>query len=180
MAITANDLELRYSAPAASAGSEVSQADPAASLGGYLSKTVWSGGVVHDLFGPVGGSQNAAQGVDYRCVFVVNKHTSLPWTGVVVWLSDVVDNGTEVAVGVDPTAASALTATARQARTAASVYAPPQDVVFGGPTTAGAGLAVGDIPSGHCKALWVRRAAFNSAAVSGDGATINLQGDTAA
>src|SRR5574343_606341 len=128
MAITASDLKFRLSAPAASAGDELSQTTPAASLGGHPSKTVWAGGTLHDLFGQVTGDQNAARTVDYRCIFVVNLHGTLSWTSVVAWLSATVAGGTEVAIGVDPTAASLLDASTAQARTVLTTTEAPQGV----------------------------------------------------
>jgi hypothetical protein len=42
----------------------------------------------------------------------------------------------------------------------------------------GAGVALGNIPAGQCKAFWIRRTAANSAALSNDGVTIAVAGDT--
>jgi hypothetical protein len=49
---------------------------------------------------------------------------------------------------------------------------------YSSPTNAAAGVSLGSIPSGQVKAFWVRRTAANSAALSNDGVTIAVSGDT--
>src|SRR5262245_36287136 len=117
MPITGSDLEFRFSAPSASGGNQFDQDDPAASLGKYLSKTVWTGGVLHDLFQALSGDDNAAGVQDFRCLFLVNKHTTLTWTAPVVWFSaDTQVGGAEIAVAIDPTVSTAINAEVQQAR----------------------------------------------------------------
>jgi hypothetical protein len=54
----------------------------------------------------------------------------------------------------------------------------PSGVSFSSPTTAGTGVALGTIPVAQCKAVWIRRTAANTAALSGDGVTLSVTGDT--
>ncbi|HEY9334362.1 MAG TPA: hypothetical protein VIQ79_08075, partial [Kribbella sp.] len=54
----------------------------------------------------------------------------------------------------------------------------PAGVTFSSPTNAATGVALGTIPAGQCKAFWVRRTAANTAALSNDGVTLAITGDT--
>ena len=54
----------------------------------------------------------------------------------------------------------------------------PAGVTFSSPTTVGAGVALGTIGAGQVKAFWIRRTAANSSALSNDGVTIAVTGDT--
>lgn len=178
MSITASDLEFRYSAPAASAGGQLAQADPSASLGGCVASTPWLGGAKHDLFARVTGDDNANMIVEYRCLFIVNKHATLTWTAPVLWFPTSVTGGAAHALGVDPTPASALGADAPQALTVSAGRTAPTGVTFATPTSKGAGVAVGNLPPGTCRAFWVRRSAFNTAAAANDGCNVRAEGDT--
>ena len=79
-----------------------------------------------------------------------------------------------------PTAASAANASSDQALTVANENTAPAGVSFSSPTTKAAGISLGNIPSGQCKAIWVRRTPLNSGARNSDGGTVGLSGDTAA
>ncbi len=179
MSIQATDLEFRFSAPDASAGDQFDQDTPGLSLGRYVSTTVWAGGVLHDLFAAVSGADNLAGKIEYRCLFIVNKHATLTWTGPVIWFStDTQAGSAEIAMGLDPTGASALTSTAEQARAVANATSAPAGVGFSKPLSQGAGLVLGDIPPGYCKAFWLRRTAQNSLALAGESCTISASGNT--
>lgn len=179
MAIEASDLEFRFSAPDAAGGDQFDQDTPAASLGRYLSTTVWSGGVLHDLFGAVTGNQNLNGQVDYRCLFVVNKHATLTWTNPVLWFSvDTASGGVEIAMGVDPTIPSVVTDSAEQARVTAAATVAPSGVTFSKPLSKGAGLALGSLLPGYCKAFWLRRTAQNTVALAGETCSLRAEGDT--
>src|SRR5688572_7467982 len=115
MPITTADLEFRFSVPEASAGNQWAQVHPEKALGGYLSTTVWIGGVIHDLFQKLPGDDNFNLVVEYRCLFVVNKHLSLTWTDPVIWLPFITAGGSQVAIGVDPTAVAPLNSSSQQA-----------------------------------------------------------------
>lgn len=179
MPITESDLETRLSAPAASAGNQLDQDDADASLGGFVSRTVWAGGALHDLFEALTGDQNAAARVDYRCVFVVNKHATLTWTDPKLWVSTDTDvAGAEIAVGIDPVVASPVDDETQQARISAAATTAPTGVAFSKPLTKLTGLSLGDIPPGYCRAFWVRRTATDSAQLAGEYADLALEGDT--
>lgn len=178
MSISSSDLEYRYSNPSASAGDELGQDSPQSSLGGWLSRSVWYGTSPEDLFANMDGDQNGGQTADYRCLFAVNKHDSLTLQATKLWLASEVSGGATIAIGLDPLAASSLTATSPQAMVATSVNAPPVGVVFSAPTSKGAGLLLGDIGPGECRAFWIRRTGANTAALDNDGVDIRFEGDS--
>lgn len=176
-AIVAGDILLKRSVSAA-AGNTTAQADPNASLGDQISTTQWTGGSVNDLFDDVSSAENAASDVEYRCIFVHNNNGANTFENVVAYLSAEVAGGASIAIGVDPTAASAIGSGSAQAVTVANENTAPAGVTFTAPTTLGTGIALGNIPVGQCRAFWIRRTAANTAALSGDGVTIAVAGDT--
>lgn len=179
MAITPTDIEWRLSVPTASAGDTDAQPDPDASLGLYASTTVISGTALNNLFDDITGDENAASDVEYRCIFVVNKHATLTWIGVVIWLSSEVAGGASIAIALDNVAASDVDSVSAQADSVANENTAPDAVgSFASPTTKGTGLVIGDLAPDACKAIWVRRTAANTAAVDNDGVTLRAEGDT--
>jgi hypothetical protein len=87
--ITASDIKFRLSIKTGSAGNSLAQADPNASLGKYISTTDLVDGALNVLFDDVGGDENAAGTVDYRCVFIYNAHGSLTFLTPRVWVSGI-------------------------------------------------------------------------------------------
>lgn len=179
-AIIASELKFKYSVKTGSAGNTTAST-PAGSLGTFVSTTEWAGGSANDLFDDISGAENAASTVDYRCIFVHNTNTANALQNAVVWISAEVAGGAAIALAVDTTAASAVGAATAQALTATSETAPGAGVTgltYSSPTTAATGLSLGSIGPGQVKAFWIRRTASNSAALSNDGVTISVTGDT--
>lgn len=176
-AITSGEILWKLSTTAGAAGNS-NTSTPSASLGKYISTTAWAGGALNDLFDDVTGAENAASTVDYRCVFIHNSNAANALQNAAVWLSAEVAGGTSIAIGVDTTAASAIGSASAQALTIASETTAPAGVTFSSPTTFGTGVSIGSIPAGSCRAIWIRRTASNSAALSNDGVTLSVQGDT--
>lgn len=176
-AITSGEILFKRSVSAA-AGNTTAQADPNASLGDQVSTTQWTGGSANDLFDDVTGAENAASDVEYRCIFVHNTNAANVLENAVVYLSAETGGGASIAVGADPTAASAVGSASAQAVTIADENTAPAGVTFSSPTTAGAGVALGNIGAGQVKAFWIRRTAANTSALSNDGVTIAVTGDT--
>jgi len=176
-AIVPSDILLKYSVTAGSAGNTLAGA-ASSSLGKYISTTSWPDATLNGLYDDVSGAENAASTVDYRCVFVHNSNASNALENAVVYLSAEVAGGTSVAVGADTTGASALGSASAQALQVASETTAPAGVTFSSPTTAGAGVSLGTIPAGQVKAFWIRRTAANTAALSNDGVTLTVAGDT--
>lgn len=178
-AITSSEILFKRSVKTGSAGNSTAQADPNASLGKYVSTTAWAGGAVNDLFDDISGAENAASTVDYRCIFVHNSNTANALQNAVVYLSAETAGGASIAIASDNIAASALGATAAQAAEIATETTAPTGVsAFSSPTTAGTGVALGSIPANQVKAFWIRRTAANNAALSADGVTVSVTGDT--
>lgn len=178
-AITTAEILFRYSVKTGTAGNSTASS-AAASLGKYISTTAWAGGTNNDLFDDISGAENAAATTDYRCIFVYNSNTANALQNAVVYLSAEVAGGASIAIASDNIAASALGATAAQAAEIATETTAPTGVsAFSSPTTAAAGVALGSIPAGQVKAFWIRRTiTANTAALSNDGVTIAVSGDT--
>ncbi len=179
MAIVSGDILFKHSVKTGSAGNSTA-GTPAGSLGKYISTTQITDATLHNLFDVVTGDENAASDVEYRCFFVHNSHASLTLQAPVVWLSAEVAGGAVAAISVDTTAASAIGSSSAQAKEVTDESTAPATQTFTAPTSKGAGLALGDIPAGQCKAIWVRRTAANTAALDNDGVTLRVEGDTSA
>jgi hypothetical protein len=178
MPIVAADLLLKLSVSAAAGNT--TGGTPATSLGDQISTTQLSGTALNNAFDDIGASENASSEAEYRCLFVHNSHATLTAQNLVVYLSAEVGGGAVTAIGVDPTAASAVGSASAQALTIANEDTAPAGVAFSAPTTSGTGLALGSLAPGQVKAFWVRRTAANTAAVNNDGVTIGLYCETAA
>lgn len=177
-AIIEEELLYKYSVSAAAGNTTAGTA--ATSLGDQISTTTLAEETLNALFDDVSGAENAAGTVDYRCVFIHNSNSANALQNAVVWLSAEVAGGTNIAIGVDTTAASAIGSASAQALTVANENTAPAGVSFSSPTTFGTGVSIGTIPAGSCRAIWIRRTATNSAALNNDGVTLSVQGDTAA
>jgi len=179
MPITSNDVLLKYSTQAGSAG-HTQGGSAATSLGGRISTTQVSSNSVNNLFDDITGVQNAASRVDYRCVFVHNNHATLTLLNAIAYISAEVQGATTIAIAADSIAPSPIGQSSVQAATIANDTTPPNNLTFTSPTTRGAAISLGNIPAGYCKAFWIRRSAGNTTAVNNDGVTIRVEGDTAA
>lgn len=176
-AIVASEIVWRYTTTAGAAG-DTTAGTAAGSLGKYASTTAWAGGAANDLYPDISGTDNAASRVDYRGLAVLNNNAANVAQVAVAYISSETAGGASIALGVDPTAASAKGATTAQLVTIASDTTAPAGVGFSSPTTAAAGVALGDIGVAQVRGLWVRRSAANTAALSTDGATLAVQVDT--
>lgn len=177
-AIVSGDILFKYSIKTGAAGNSTASA-AATSLGKYISTSAWAGGSANDLFPDITGAQNAASQVDYSCIFVHNNNGANAYQNAVVYLSSEVAGGASCAVATDNVAASAIGSSSAQADNIANSTTAPSSVsAFSSPTTAATGLSLGSIPTANCKAFWVKRSASNSAALSADGVTIAVAGDT--
>jgi hypothetical protein len=179
MPIISSDILFKLSTTAGSAGNSQTSTQ-AASLGKYISTTAWAGGTKNDLFNDVTGDENAASTVKYRCIFLHNNHASITWQNAVAWLASQVAGGADFAIGVDAAAASPIGQSTVQAAQIATELNAPTSVTFSAPTTKGAGISIGNIPPGYCRAIWIRQTATNSPAVNSDGCVIQVEGDTTA
>lgn len=180
MPITATDVLVKYSNSSASAGNTTA-GTVATSLGGHISTTAIPDATVGNLFPGVTGAENAADNVDYSCIFVHNNHPTSTLLNPRVWVAADVAGGAVVALAVDITAVSDITASSSQAVTIANKNTAPAGVgPFTEPLTAAEALLLSDIGPGKCRAFWIRRTATNSGAMNADGLTIRIDADTAA
>lgn len=178
MPITSGEIVFRYSVVTASAG-DTQAGTAAGSLGDQVSTTAMATGL-NGLFDDISGAENAASTVDYRCFFVLNNDAeSLTLTNPTFYITSEVAGGASIAIATDNIAVSAKGSGSAQAATIASETTAPSGVsAFSSPTTAGTGLSVGNLNNGQVKGLWARRTAANTAALSADGVTFNVTGDT--
>lgn len=166
MPIVANDIEYRLSGGAANA-------DPAASLGGAKSSTVYSS---NTLFDDVPSTESVPGDIEYRCLYVHNNHGTLTLENAVLWLltnTTSADTIIEVAVGN-----SAVNGT--ESAIANENTAPSPALTFTAAATEGAAIALGNIPAGQHRAVWFRRTVSAAAAASNDTFSWRVKGDTQA
>lgn len=161
MAITATDIEFRQSG--------------SVNLGGAISATAVSE-VLNGLFDYVSGSESTAGDVEYRCVYVRNSHGSLVWYSTKTWIAvNTPATGTSVQIGLGTSAVGGTEQTIADEGTA------PVGVTFYDAATEGAALAIGDIPAGSHKAIWIKRTVTAGAsAYNSDGMTLTVKGDSGA
>jgi hypothetical protein len=179
-AIVAGDILWKYSVSAAAGNTTASAAST--SLGDQLSTSAWAGGSLNDLFDDISGAENAASTVDYRCVFIQNTNAANAYENPTVYLSAETAGGASISIAIDNIAASAIgSASAQAAVIGAETSAPSGVGAFSAPTTAGTGLALSTLAaagSTATRAVWVKRTAANTAALSADGVTLAVTGDT--
>lgn len=180
MAIQTTDILYKLSIKTSSGGNLLPQTNVDSSLGGYISQTSITTGVLNNLFSDLSGDDNANSAVDYRCIFVHNNNSTLTLQNTVAWLTSQVAGGANVDIGVDAITSSPIAQLTNQAASVTTKYNAPAGVVFSNPTSKSAGVSLGNIQPGYCKAIWIRRSANNTVALSNDGATIRVEGDTAA
>lgn len=178
MSVVAGDVHVRGSVTAGAAGNSTAPPAAGGNLGKYIPNADSVDNVLNNLFPDTTGAENAASQVDYQCIFLYNANGVNTWIGVVAWISTEVAGGDSIAIGVDPTASSAVGSAAAQAVQVANKNTAPAGVAFSSPTTQASGIAVGDIPAGQVKAIWIRRTAANTSALANDGATLSYAGDT--
>lgn len=172
MPVAAADMLYKLSVVAAAGNTTVST--PNSSLGDQISTTQITDNTLNNLFDDVAGDENAASESEYRCFFIHNAHATLSATNIRVYLLSEVSGGASLAIGVDPTAASAIGSGSAQAVTVADENTAPAGVAFTSPTTVGSAINVGDLAPGQCRAVWVRRTAANSAALANDGGVFRV------
>lgn len=165
MPIASTDIHYRLSGGAANTNHN-------ASLGGAKSSTQ----VAANLFDTVIGDEAAAGDIEYRCIYIHNNHGSLTLENAVVWIdANTPSPDTAIAIGLGTSAINGTEQTVVNEDTA------PVTTVFTSPTNKAGGLAIGNIPFGQHKAVWIRRTVTAAAAaVNSDTFSIRVAGDTAA
>jgi hypothetical protein len=162
MPIVSTDIKQRLSGGASNAVAN-------ASLGGVKSSNDAPAG----LFDNVSSAEAAAGLVEYRCVYVHNAHGTLTLTAPKIWIqTNTPAADTTIAIGLGTSALNATEQTVADEATA------PAGVTFSEPANEGAGIALGDIPAGQHRAVWIRRTITAGAASNNDTYTLRVKGDT--
>ncbi len=140
-----------------------------ASIGGAKSANVVTAG----LFDDVTSAESSAGDIEYRCFYVHNANATLAMQNAVVYIQ-ANTTGNRIAIGVGTSAVNATETAVADENTA------PAGVTFSQPATKGAGLALGNIPAGQHRAVWVRRTIGAATPASNDAYTLRVECDTAA
>ncbi len=186
MAITSADIKFKYSTKSGSAGNQ-NTGTAAGSLGKYISTTEITSAQLNNLFDDVTEEENAASDVEYRCFFIHNAHATLDLYNAKLWLSAVVANGADILfarslVGNPANMTKPIDQAAAQAEEIANENSVPGcdtfGVAFEKANGASLGSSGGVLESGYCQPFWIKRVATNSAALSNDGVTLKVEGDT--
>lgn len=176
MAILTSEIQFRLSGG-------TGNTDPNASLGGAISSTAAG----TNLFANVSSAQASAGLTSYRCIYVRNGTAgALSWTTAKVYISN--PNGPGGAYAGDTITIGVGTSAVNGTEQDVTTFSPigteitaPVGVTFYAAADAAAALALGDIPAGHHKAVWVKRViSAGATAVSNAGFTLTAVGDTAA
>jgi hypothetical protein len=168
MSILSSDIQYRLSGGAGNT-------DPNASLGGAKSSTAVVDNVDNNLFDDVSGAEHTAGDLEYRAIYIHNAHASLTLTSAVVWInSDTTATDSDVSIAVGTAAINGTEQTIANESTA------PTGVTWSDIAQSRAtGLALGDIPAGQHKAVWIRRTIVaGSTAQAADTCAIQAGGDT--
>ena len=164
MAILTTDIVYRLSGGAANAV-------PAVSLGGAKSSTVMG----TDLLDGVSSAEALAGDTEYRCFYIHNAHATLTMESAVAWIQANTPSGdTTLEIGLGTSAVNATEQTVADEQTA------PSGVTFSAAGTEGAAIALGNIPPGQHRAVWVKRIVNAAAAASNDTANLRVKCDTQA
>lgn len=177
-AIVAGDITVRYTTTSGAAGDSTAKGANGTYLGKYATTSAWAGGSLNDLFDDITGAQNAASQVDYAGLAVLNSNANNTYQNAVIYISAETAGGASIALGVDTTASLIKSSASAQLLTIANNLTAPAGVAFSSPTTVGTGLALGNIATNFVKGIWIRRTAANTAALSADGFTLAVAGDT--
>lgn len=162
MPIIASEIQYRLSGGAANSNAN-------ASLGGAKSSVAAPLG----LFDDVTSAESAAGDIEYRCFYVHNNNGTLALQNAVIWI-DTNTTGNRIAIGLGSSAVNGTEQTVANEGTA------PSGVTFSQPANKGAGIALGNIPAGQHRAVWIRRTIAASTPASNDTYNLRVEGDTAA
>lgn len=167
MPIAASDIQYKHSGGA-------SNSDPNADLGGVISSVSVTDNTLHNIFDKVLGDESLAGDIEYRGIYTKNNHSSLTLEASVIWIEQNTA-GNKISIGLAAEAVGSTMATIANESTA------PTGVTFSQPATKAAGLAIGDIPAGSSKGIWIKRT-IPAAEPAANNVTFILktEGDTAA
>lgn len=120
-------------------------------LGGAITATESVSGNPGNVFDTFTGSETAAGGTFYHCIYVKNTHGTLTAQSVGVYVdSETSHAGVNVEIGLGTSAVNGTEQTVANETTA------PAGVTFADADGVGNALSIGDIPPGEHKAIWVK------------------------
>jgi hypothetical protein len=164
MPIVSGDIVYRLSGGAGNS-------NPDASLGGAKSSTVMG----TNIFDNVSSGEAAAGDIEYRAFYVHNAHATLTMENAVAWLqANTASADTTLDIGLGTSAVNGTEQTVVNENTA------PSGVTFSAAASEGSAIALGNIPPGQHRAVWLRRTTNAAAAASNDTANIRVKCDTQA
>lgn len=142
-------------------------------LGGAITGTEATD-ALNDIFDLVSSAESSAGSTEYRCIYVKNTNGILTLTNAIAYLVSntpltstnlFIGLGTSVIGGVEQVIANETTA--------------PIGITFTDLIGVGNALAIGSIPAGSHKAIWLQRVVDAGASASAsDGVEINVSGET--
>lgn len=156
MAVTITDIKYRLSVPGATEGDDDPQANPDDSLGEYMSTTEVVDATKGNLFSGVTAVQAQAGITRFRCIFMLNTHSTDTAQGVRAYIPSQLPGGGVVSIGLDPAGVIAGDDSSAQAEVIADEETPPDGVTFSAPGSYDVGLEIGDVEPGEAQAIWVR------------------------
>ena len=163
MAIESTDIDYKLSGGGANADADLS-------LGGAISSV----DMPLDIFDDVSSAEATAGLVEYRCIYVKNAHGSETLQGPKIWFEANTPSATTTIELVLGTSAEGGTEQAPGGETSA----PSGIGSWAAPTNFATGVALGDIPAGGHRAVWLRRTVNAGTALASDTFTLRTQGDT--
>lgn len=147
MTIADTDILLRLSGGAANTL-------PTASLGGIMSTTTSVvDNTAENLFDHVTGPQSTVGRTEYRMIYVLNNHGTIPYQNAIIWLdSETVHTGANIKIALDLAGANTTGDTI-----ATEDEAPSPALTFVEASTEGAALSLGTLNAGQRYAVWFQR-----------------------
>lgn len=179
MPIAESDILFKFSIKTGTAGYTQEQTDKDQSLGKYIATNGYTNNTLHNLFDVVGGAEEEAGDVEYRCIFVLNNHATLTWKNAKVWVVSQATGGADAAIAVDTTGMTPKGQAAAQAKEVADEDTAPVGQDFSAPSSYDTGLSIGNLQAGYCQAIWIRRTVTaNCGAKDNDDIKIRIKGET--
>lgn len=163
MTILASDISIRLSGGSANSVQ-------IGSLGGVKSSSL----ALATLFDNVNLSESLAGDIEYRCIYVHNSHSTDTLNNAVAWItSNTPSSGTAIYIGLGTSAMNATEQTIADENTT------PSGITFVLAASKAGGVALGNIPAGQSRALWLRRVVnASTSALTSDPCTIRVEGET--
>ena len=163
-----------------SGGTNASNSDVNASIGGVLTSTEVADDQLHNLFDKTLGTESTAGDIEYRCIYVKNTHGSLELELAKIWISSNTSSPANViAIALDGAGKGGTAETETDENVA------PTGETFSQPTAYSGGLSLDGggtgLGYGVSYPIWIRRTiAAGATAVDNVTFVLSVQGDTAA